>query len=142
MDVAFYLKWGFGRQGRGFYSGSWFLGDVALSLQLCLQNIASLSVTVPGLSVSVTGLSVIVYGLSVSVYGLSVTNFPDSRIQSVKVTNWPVNFTGLSGTVTDRPAKVTDCTVTLPARLVSHHIQSGSPYLGQDRYLLQTGLFD
>ena len=40
--------------------------------------------------------------------------FPDSRIQSVKVTDWPVNFTGLSGTVTDRPAKVTDCTVTPP----------------------------
>ena len=79
-----------------------------------------------------------VYGLSVSVYGLSATIFPDSRTQSVKVTNWPVNFTGLSGTVTDRPAKVTDCTVTLPARSVSHH----SPYLGQARYLLQTGLFD
>ena len=99
-------------------------------------------ITVSGLSVSVTGLLVIVYGLSVSVYDLSVTNFPDSRTQSVKVTDWPVNFTGLSLTVTDRPAKVTDCTVTLPAQLVSHHVQSGSPYLGQARYLLQTGLFD
>ena len=28
MDVASYLKWGFGRQGSGFESGSWFLGDV------------------------------------------------------------------------------------------------------------------
>ena len=85
---------------------------------------AGLSVSVPGLSVSVTGMSVVVYGLSVSVKGLSVTNFPDSRTQSVKVNDWPVNFTGLSGTLTDRPAKVTDCTVTLPVRSVSHHIQS------------------
>ena len=92
------------------------------------KNIAGLSVTVPSLSVSVTGLSVIVYGLSVSVSGLSVTNFPDSRTQSVTITNWPVNFTGLSGTVTDRPAKVSDCTVTFPAQSVYHHIQLGSPY--------------
>ena len=97
------------------------------------KNIASLYVTVPGLSVSVTGLSIIVCGLSVSIYGLSVTNFPDSRTQSVK---------GLLGTLTDRPAKVTDGTSTLPAQLVSHHVQSGSPYLGQPGYLLQTGLFD
>ena len=97
-----------------------------------MQNIASLSVTVRGLSVSVTGLLVIVYGLSVSVYGLSVTNFPDSRTQSVKDT----------GTLTVRPAKVIDCTVTLPARSVSHHVQSGSPYLGQAGYLLRAGLFD
>ena len=34
MDVAFYLKWGFGRQKRGFESGSWFLRDVGLRLQL------------------------------------------------------------------------------------------------------------
>ena len=98
-----------------------------------------MSVTVPSLSVSVTGLLVIVYGLSVSVYSLSVTNFPNSRTQLVKVTDWPVNFTGLSGTLTDRLAKVTDCTVTLPTRLVSHHVQSKSPYLGQAGYLLQTG---
>ena len=91
---------------------------------------------------SVTGLLVIVYGLPVSVYGLSVTIFPDSRTQSVKVTDWPVKFTDLLGTLTDRPAKVTDCTVTLPTRLVSHHVQSGSPYLGQAGYLLQTDLFD
>ena len=64
-----------------------------------------------------------------------VTNFPNSRTQSVKVT-------GLSGTVTDRPAKVTDCTVTLSGLSVTHHVQSGSPYLGQAEYLLQTGLFD
>ena len=68
------------------------------------------------------------------------TNFPDSRTQSVKVTNQPVNFTGLSGTLTDRLAKVTHGTVTLPAQSVSHHVQSGSPYLGQDGHLLQTGL--
>ena len=86
-------------------------------------------------------MSVTVYSLSVSVYGLSVINFPDSRTQSVKVTNWPVNFTGLSGTPTDRAAKVTDSAVILPSWLVSH-IQSGSPYLGQAGYLLQTGLFD
>ena len=96
-----------------------------------MQKYCHLSVTVPGLSVSVAGLSVIVYGLSVSVYGLSVTNFPGSRTRSVKVTDWPVNFTGLSGTLTDRPAKVTNCTVTLPAKSVSHHLQSGSPCLGQ-----------
>ena len=36
MDVAFYLKWGFGRQGRGFESGSWFLRDVGLSPDLGL----------------------------------------------------------------------------------------------------------
>ena len=81
-------------------------------------------------------------GLSVSLYGLPVTIFPDSRTQSVKVTDWPVNFTGLSGTVIDRPAKVTDCTVTLPSQSVSHHVQSGSLYLGQAGYLFQTGLFD
>ena len=54
-----------------------------------------------------------------------------------------LNPTGrkMLGTLTDRLAKVTDCTVTLPAQSVSHHIQSGSPYLGQARYL-QTGLFD
>ena len=63
-------------------------------------------------------------------------------IRSVKVTDWPVDFTGLSGTLTDRSAKITDCTVTLPAQSVSHHIQSGCPYLGQAGYLLQTGLFD
>ena len=60
----------------------------------------------------------------------------------VKVTDWPVNFTSLSGTVIDRPAKVTDCTVALPGLSVSHHVQPGSPYLGQAGYLLQTGLFD
>ena len=106
------------------------------------KNIAGLSVTVPGLSVGVTGLSVIVYGLSVSVSGLSVTIFPDSRTQLVKVTDWPVNFTGLSGTLTDMPAKITDCIVTLAAQSVSHHVQSGSPYLEQAGYLLQTVLFD
>ena len=36
MDVAFYLKWGFGRQGHGFESGSWFLRDVGLSPHLGL----------------------------------------------------------------------------------------------------------
>ena len=92
--------------------------------------------------VPVPGWSVVVYGLSVSVYGLSVTNFPDSRTQSVKVTDWPVNFTGLSGPVTDRPAEVTDCTVTFSGLSVSHHVQSGSPYLEQAGYLLQTGVFD
>ena len=64
--------------------------------------------------VSATGLSVAVYGLSVSICGLSVINFPESRTQLVEVTDWPGNFTGLSGTVTERPAKVTDCNVTLP----------------------------
>ena len=36
VDVAFYLKWGFGRQGGGFESGSWFLRDVGLSPHLGL----------------------------------------------------------------------------------------------------------
>ena len=43
MDVAFYLKWGFGRQGRGFESGSWVLRDVALNLQLCFSGVVGLS---------------------------------------------------------------------------------------------------
>ena len=34
VDVAFHLKLGFGRQGRGFQSGSWFLGDMGLSPHL------------------------------------------------------------------------------------------------------------
>ena len=68
--------------------------------------------------------------------------FSDSRTQSVKVTDWPVNFKSLSGTLTDRSAKVTDCTVTLPTQSVCLYIQSGSPYLGQAGYLLQTDLFD
>ena len=80
-----------------------------------------MSVTVPGLSVSVTGLSIAVSSLSDLVYSLSVTIFPDSRTQSVKVIDW---------------------LVTLPARAVTHHIQFGSPYLGQAGYLLLTGLFD
>ena len=71
-----------------------------------------------------------VYCLTVSVYDLSVTIFPTLGTQSVKVTDWLINFTGLLGTVTDRPAKVTDYTVTLPIRSVSHPIQSGNPYLG------------
>ena len=78
----------------------------------------------------------VAYGLSVSVYSLSVTIFPNSRTQLVKVTDWPVNFTGLSARLTDRPVKVTDCTLTLPTQSVSH-VQSGSPYLGQARYLLR-----
>ena len=51
--------------------------------------------------------------------------------QLVTVTDWPENFTGLSGTVTDRLAKVTDCIVTFPAQSICHHLQSGSLYLGQ-----------
>ena len=69
-----------------------------------------LSVTVPALSVSVTGLSVNVYGLSVSLPGLSVANFPDSRTEALKVA---------------------DCMVCFLAQSVFHHVQSGSPYLGQ-----------
>ena len=34
VDVAYYLKLGFGREGHGFESASWFLGDVCLSLDL------------------------------------------------------------------------------------------------------------
>ena len=60
----------------------------------------------------------------------------------IRFSDWPCNFTGLSGTLTDRPAKVTDCTVTFPAQSVCHHVQSGTPYLGQAGYLIQTGLFD
>ena len=55
MDVAFHLKWGLGRQGRGFESGSWFLGgsgfestywfwgDLGLSVQLCFLGVVGLS---------------------------------------------------------------------------------------------------
>ena len=35
MDVAFYLKWGFGGQLRGFEQTSLFWGDMGLSLHLC-----------------------------------------------------------------------------------------------------------
>ena len=52
-----------------------------------------------------------------------------------------VGVTGLLGTFTDRPAKVTDCTVIFPAQSVCHHVQSGTPYLGQAGYLIHTGLF-
>ena len=34
VDVSFYLKWGFVRQGHGFETGSWYLRDVGLSLDL------------------------------------------------------------------------------------------------------------
>ena len=49
----------------------------------------------------------------------------------LKVPNWPGKLTGLSGTFSDRPAKVTNCMVIFPAQSVCHHIQSGLPYLGQ-----------
>ena len=54
VDVAFYLKWGFGRQGRGFESGSWFLRDVGLSLQLWFWGVVCLSPYIFG---GVVGLS-------------------------------------------------------------------------------------
>ena len=38
VDVAFYLKWGFGRQGCGFESGSWFLRDVGFSPHLGFEG--------------------------------------------------------------------------------------------------------
>ena len=34
VGVAFYFKWGFGRQRHGFESGSWFLRGVGLSPHL------------------------------------------------------------------------------------------------------------
>ena len=49
------------------------------------------------------GLSAIVYGM-----GLSVIKIPDSRTHTLKVSDWPGKLTGLSGTFTDRPAKVSD----------------------------------
>ena len=54
--MASYLKWGFGRQGSGFGSGSWFLGDVGLTLQLFVffGGVVGLS---PYLSGGVVGLS-------------------------------------------------------------------------------------
>ena len=58
-----------------------------------------------------------------------------------KVPDCPGKVTGLSGTFTARPAKVTNCTVISPEQSVYHHIQSGTPYLGQVRYLIQPGLF-
>ena len=53
----------------------------------------------------------------------------------LKVLNWPGKVTGLSGTFTDRPAKLTDCTVISPAQFVYLHVQSRTPYLGQARYI-------
>ena len=37
VGVAFYFKLGFGREGRGFESGSWFWGEcVFFKMELCL----------------------------------------------------------------------------------------------------------
>ena len=98
----------------------------------------------PGLSVGVTGPLVTVYSLSVSLLGLLVIKIPDSRIKLVKVHDQPGKVTGLSGRFIDRLAKVIDCSVISPvcsAQSVCHHIQSRSPYLGQARCTIQTGLF-
>ena len=43
VDVAFYLKLGFGRQRHGFESGSWFWGDMGLSPHLCFLGDVGLS---------------------------------------------------------------------------------------------------
>ena len=64
--------------------------------------------------------------------------FPDSRM--FKVPDLSGKVSGLSGTFTDRPAKVTDCTVIFPAQPVCHHVQAESPYLGQAGYMILTGL--
>ena len=80
------------------------------------KNVAGLSVIVPGLSVSVRGLSVIIYGLSVSLSGLLNEKVPNSRTQTLKVPDWPGKVTGLSGTYTDRLAKVTYCMVIFSPR--------------------------
>ena len=92
-------------------------------------------------SKNIAGLSVTVPGLSVSVYCRS-SKTPDPGTQSVKLIDWPGKFTGLSVSLADRPAKVTDCTVTFPTQSVCHHVQSETPYLGQARYLMQRGLYD
>ena len=41
--------------------------------------------------------------------------------QTLKVPDWPGRVTSLSGTFTDRPAKVTNCTVCFPAVFFSSH---------------------
>ena len=64
----------------------------------------------------------------------------DSRTQMLKVPDWPGKVTGLSRTFADGPTKVTNCTLIFPAQSVCHHVQSGSPYLGQAGYMIQTGL--
>ena len=43
-----------------------------------------------------------------------------------------LQFPGLSVRVTT----VTNCTVNPPAQYVCHQVQSGSPYLGQARYMI------
>ena len=73
--------------------------------------------------------------------GLSVIKFPDYRTQTLKVAKRPEKVAGLSGKFTDRLAKVTDCTVISPAESVCLQVQSGAPFLGQARYLIETGLF-
>ena len=40
---GFLFKVGFGRQGRGFESGPWFLKDVGLILQLCFLGVVGFS---------------------------------------------------------------------------------------------------
>ena len=42
VDVAFYFKLGFGREGRGFESGSWFWGSggrVFFKIEFCLGGV-------------------------------------------------------------------------------------------------------
>ena len=68
-------------------------------------------------------------GLSVSLQGLSVIKIPDSRMKMLKVSSWPGKLIHMSGTFTDRSTKVTDSMVIFPIQSVSHHVQSGSPYL-------------
>ena len=92
------------------------------------------SFTIPGLSFTVTGLSATIYSLSVSFQGLSVIKIQDSGTQTLKVPDWPGKLIGLLGSFTDRPAEVTDCVVIYPGQSVFHHVQSGSPYLGQADY--------
>ena len=69
-----------------------------------------------------------------------VITIPNSRSEMLKVSEWSGNLTGLSGTFTDRLAKVTDCMVIFPAQSVCHQVQSGSKYLGQAECVIQTGL--
>ena len=53
------------------------------------------------------------------------------------IPNWPGKLTGMSGTFTDRLTKVTDCMIIFPTQSVR---QSGSPYLGQSGFVVQTGV--
>ena len=62
MDVAFYLKCSFGRQGCGFESTPWFLWDMGSSVQLCFLWVVGLSPHLCFLGVGEFVLNFVLFG--------------------------------------------------------------------------------